>query len=197
MFPLVPQRVSQAPPPLLNPHSSKVAGVDLEPIIRRCRRGVAQGIAVWDRFLVNFPMRPPLGDLLPLLAAEKAASSLFAQLCLWVAIKWEAALSAAVGGHVADVQVQGEAKRLPSAHRMQLRLARHLNATQVFSSDARPILFASMTTDKSSVGGLPLHNTFVQLNGQPSVMFALPQVGLCGSGGGVSGGVFRTCLVPA
>lgn len=160
-----------------------------------CKRGLAHGVAPWDRFLDSMPVQPALADLLPLLAAEKKAAAMFAQLCLWVALRWEEALTTAVGGEPSGLKVQKERKGLPTPYRMQLQLARHLNATQVYCSDAHPILLASMATDKSSVGGLPLHNTFVQINGRSGVMFTLPQVVLGRSETGGSGDVNRAFLV--
>lgn len=55
------------------------------------------------------------------------------------------------------------------------RLAKYLVQTKNYCSDLGDIVFMSIATDKSQVGGLPLQNSFMQLNGTGCVFPCLAQ----------------------
>lgn len=165
--------------------------VDLGPLMEHCEKEMAHGAAPWHRRLSDFPAQPSLLCLLTLLAGCAAGHSLFAQLLLWLAQRVEVALAGNGAGEKGHLSVQGGRRGAPTVHNMQLRLAKMLHSCRMYCEDNAPIVFMSCATDKSSVGGLPLHNTFLQINGAAAVMMALPQaVWFFVGGGGVCGGTF-------
>lgn len=158
------------------PHHGKAGCVNFQGVLDFCERSVADGAALWHLQSESLPRSPTFAAFLTLLASIEALRSLFAQLAIFLATRWEKVLQEEVVGHGAtEVSVSEQNNAMASQYRMHLSLAKHLNATQVYCSDRSPLRCVSICTDKSSVGGLPLHNTFVQVNGQPAVMFALSQ----------------------
>lgn len=89
-----------------------------------------------------------------------------------------------------SVRVQGDSRvqavglvvqekdRMESMNGKQLQsfLGRIVLAGQDYARDSQPLLFMSLATDKSHVGGLPLQSTYVSINGANVLIQCLPQV---------------------
>lgn len=149
------------------------------------------GAAQWHLLLAPSMLvkRFPLADLMVQLAALPELASFSHQLCIWVAqgvtrvslgARGETNVANSSAGEVAEVQAF-------QTWELQRMLASHVHSTTVYAHDLGAITMVSICTDKSRVGGLPLQNSYLQLNGQDEVFPALPQVLRCGR----SGRVFR------
>lgn len=123
------------------------------------------------------PHMPAFSHLLVVLASAASLRSLFAQLAIFLATMWENILhdqeSTGTGQQASIAKTN---KTMASQCQMHLGLAKHMNATQVYCNGRAPLRFVPICIDKSSAGGLPLHNTFVNVNGQGVAMFAFSQV---------------------
>lgn len=159
--------------------------VDLRPLATFCSEGLAEGVAMWHFPLSGLPETLTFSALLCLLVTLDPLKSLFAQLVTWLASRWETVVTGGFSSPAGTGAVTvGEAKGdMQSTHRMHLMVSKHMNSMQSYCRDAGVISLMSVCTDKSVVGGLPLHNTFVQINGQGEVMFAPSQVEHGGNGG--------------
>lgn len=152
------------------------------------------GVAQWHLLLAPHILvkRFPLAELLVLLAASPELDSFFHQLCIWVAQRVELVYLGQRGEPSVANGLAGEVAEVDSYQNWQLQrlLVGHVHRTTIYAQDLGKITMVSICTDKSRVGGLPLQNSYLQLNGQVEVFPALPQV----VRRGLSGRVFRTLV---
>lgn len=170
---------------------------DVGALVEFCGANLLQGVPQWQDFLRPLGRCIKVDRLMLCLASSDKIPSLYAQLCLWVASSLEAKFPAPQVPNAAPAsspvkEITPEVSR--SAYKISARLAKYVNVTRSFVEDSGNLSFLSISTDKSSVGGLPLQNSFLQVNGSPVVFAGLSQAvfGCVWRGGVIR--VFWRCL---
>lgn len=149
---------------------------------------MVQGAPQWQTVLRPMGRCMKVERLILRLATAAAIPSLSTQLCIWVARELERKL--VPGQTDPPAQPSAIVKEVPqevsrTAYKISARLAKYVHSTRTFVEDTGPLSFLSLSTDKSSVGGLPLQNSFIQVNGSPVLFTALSQAAFRrGRGGG-------------
>ena len=141
-------------------------------------RRVGEGVPQWQHTLPAMAPRLELSDLIGKLAVSTGCPAFLLQICVWAALQLEYILTEVWANEVGTADSIGAPikKQPSSAYQMNSRLAKYLHSLKIMSRDLGPILFMSVATDKSSVGGLPLQNSFVGMNSSEIIFPALAQV---------------------
>lgn len=165
-------------PPFPPPLEHQDGEADIGSLAEFCEANMLKGAAQWQAVLRPMGRCMKVERLLLRLVSEGASPSLCSQLCIWIAGELEDKLvnTQAEGPKQSSSPVKeigADVSR--TAYKISARLAKYVYSTRTFVENSGPLSFLSISTDKSSVGGLPLQNSFVQVNGSPVVFTALSQ----------------------
>lgn len=162
----------------------EVDRVQLQGLFEFCSARQSDGAAQWQGDLSACGFEPSLDKLLVALAANGVCESFFWQVCLALAQGLEAIMrndgsdgpSKSQSSGSRPAFIQDEAPQRFTIAALNSLLAKHLYKTRALTMQHSHVLHLSMATDKSSVGGLPLHSSFMNVQGGAVVFPMIVQV---------------------
>lgn len=164
------------------PPDGKAGKVDLGVLCAFAEDHMSAGAAQWQDHLADFGNRQvDLGELLLFLAQHGCCPGLYVQICLWVAQGVErsfGSMAVPASRRPSAPVSHGTAVAQWSKAALDRPLAARIHKSRAHSEDFFSLRFASVATDKSSVGGLPLQTSFLQLGCSDVVFPALAQASL-------------------
>lgn len=153
----------------------------VEVLFQHCADHLLDEVPQWSSAMGPDFVGLTLTDFVMRLTQVPECKSLRFQLCLWLARQVEAKLTDLFGDKAERREQRIFAAPTPvgakNSYQMNAALAKHVAQSQVLAQDLAPVLLVSLATDKSTVGGLPVQNTFLSLNASQVVFLAIAQVG--------------------
>lgn len=153
--------------------------MDLGVLRAFAEENLSSGAAPWHDHLADLGRgQVSITDLLLFLVRRSCCPGLYVQLCIWVAQGVERSFCASTPASLRRPSTpvsKGTTMLTWSKAALDRLLAGHIHKSVTLSEDLMNLRFASVATDKSSVRGLPLQNSFLQLGGTDIVFPALSQ----------------------